>query len=40
MVRRIQCMLLVLLVGVLLICPTFAASAFPDVDEYASTPSG
>lgn len=34
MVRRIQCVLLVLLLGGLLICPVFAASSFPDVDGY------
>lgn len=35
MVRRIRCMLLALLIGGLLICPVFAASTFPDVDENA-----
>lgn len=35
MVRRIQCVLLVLLLGGFLICPVFAAPSFPDVDEYA-----
>ena len=34
MVRRIQCVLLALLVGVFLICPVLAASLFPDVNGY------
>ena len=35
MVRRIRCLLLALLVGGFLICPVFAATVFPDVDENA-----
>lgn len=35
MARRLLCVLLVLLVGGFLICPVFAASVFPDVDESA-----
>lgn len=35
MVHRIRGLLLALLMGGLLICPVYAASSFPDVDEYA-----
>lgn len=34
MVHRIRCMLLMLLLGGLLICPAFAAASFPDVSGY------
>lgn len=34
MMRRIRCILLVLLVSGLLICPAIAASSFPDVSGY------
>lgn len=34
MVHRIQCALLAMLLGGLLICPVFAAPVFPDVDDY------
>ncbi len=34
MVHRIRCMLLMLLLGGLLICPAFAAPSFPDVTGY------
>ena len=34
MMRRIRCMLLMLLMGGLLICPAFAAASFPDVSGY------
>lgn len=34
MIRKIRCILLMLLMGGLLICPAFAASHFPDVNGY------
>lgn len=35
MKRKIRCLFVGLLIGVMLICPVFAVSAFPDVDENA-----
>ena len=34
MMRKIRCILLMFLIGVLLICPVFAASSFPDINGY------
>lgn len=34
MMRKIRCILLLLLMGGLLICPAFAAASFPDVSGY------
>lgn len=34
MKRKIRCLFVELLIGVMIFCPVFAASAFPDVDGY------